>query len=582
LGIIRVPTNTGARSDGLAVWQSVTLNAVDNVILAIADLYPKRSEIYVTSGTDSDHGATSYHYGKLTYNGEPTGAVDFGAYTGTTIAEGDRRMRDFAKWLEDNFVTDIVELIHSTPYSTDDGFYVKNGRSVPQGYYGATTEAAHRNHVHLAMSLGGANRALAKLSPAAPAPVPGSPFPLPAGHYYGLITGPAESHGGYYASEQPAVKAIQQALIVAGCVPGITNPASGWADGKFEQPTADAVKRYQSAHGLAVDGRVGPITWAALFSTTPAPTPPPPPAPVPGYDGTASPIFAWDASDYDYNRGARPSHVAAAAIEGVRIFTHKATEHATNGVFRHVHMGEMLAAARDAGIPFLAPYVVVRSGVPVATQAATAIAFVREQAPWWFAFPGRFWQVDQEKWPYDNVAADLGEALAVELERQTGTPALLYASHGQYGNSLPGTRPLWNANYNYSGASRPFKVQWADVERSPSTGFAPYSGRTPILLQYASDAVIGGTAPSDASVFRGTAAQFAALIGAATPAPPPDPEPTPDPEPEPTPDPEPEPTPDPEPEPIPAPDLDALAASIVDAARPAILAAVRAALDAHV
>lgn len=242
-----------------------------------------------------------------------------------------------------------------------------------------------------------------------------------------------------------------------------------------------------------------------------------------------SPIFAWDLSDYDYDRGTRPSHVAAAAGEGIRIVTHKATEHSTGGVFKHEHMGEMLTAARDAGVPFIGPYVVVRSGIDPAVQAATAIAFIREQTPWWFTFAGRMIQVDLEKWPYDNVAASIGEAVAVELERQAGVPvrALMYASRGQYADSLPGTRPLWNANYNYSGASRPFRQQWADVEAHGAPGFVTYSGRMPIMVQFASDAVIGGGSPGDISVFRGTEAEFAAIIGATPPAPPPPPAPKP-------------------------------------------------------
>ncbi|HEY6018626.1 MAG TPA: C39 family peptidase [Candidatus Paceibacterota bacterium] len=336
--------------------------------------------------------------------------------------------------------------------------------------------------------------------PVVPAEIPpGSPFPLPAGHYYGDIAGPAESHGGFYDNEKPAIAAIQRRLIVTGNVPGHSDPNDGWADGIYEAPTTEAVKSFQTSNNLVVDGNVGPVTWSALF---PAVVPPPQPPT----------LFGWDMSDFDWDRGTRPSHIATAAAEGVRILTHKATEHATDNVYKHMHMAEMLAAGRDAGIPFLAPYVVVRSGVPIETQATTAIDFVREQAPWWFEFPGRFWQVDLEKWPYDAVSPDLGEELCVELESRTGIKALLYASAGEYGDTLPGTRPLWNANYEFSGASRPFKQQWADVVAAGAPGWVTYSGRSPVLYQFASDAVIGGASPSDASAFRGTEADFSALI----------------------------------------------------------------------
>jgi len=115
---------------------------------------------------------------------------------------------------------------------------------------------------------------------------PGAAFPLPAGDYYGDINGDDHSHGGFYDVEQPIVKAIQVELIEAGVVPNVTNPNDDWADGKFEQPTIEAVRRFQGRHDLTVDGQVGPDTWSALF---PAPTPPvmpqpepaPQPAPVP-------------------------------------------------------------------------------------------------------------------------------------------------------------------------------------------------------------------------------------------------------------------------------------------------------------
>lgn len=90
-----------------------------------------------------------------------------------------------------------------------------------------------------------------------PVPQPGTsyppalpqPFPLPRDHYYGLITGPARSHGGYYDSERAVIKRIQQRLIYKGYVPAIARDQwlSGWADGKFEKPTFDAVMRFQRA-----------------------------------------------------------------------------------------------------------------------------------------------------------------------------------------------------------------------------------------------------------------------------------------------------------------------------------------------
>jgi peptidoglycan hydrolase-like protein with peptidoglycan-binding domain len=39
-------------------------------------------------------------------------------------------------------------------------------------------------------------------------------------------------------------------------------------DGEFGRDTQSAVKQFQSAKGLEVDGQVGPNTWAALRSST--------------------------------------------------------------------------------------------------------------------------------------------------------------------------------------------------------------------------------------------------------------------------------------------------------------------------
>lgn len=80
---------------------------------------------------------------------DDTGAVDIAGFSGYT-AQAKKDLRDLAKILYANPGA-WLELIHTTPFNDDDGFYVKNGRKVSSNYYGAATNAAHLNHVHTAM-----------------------------------------------------------------------------------------------------------------------------------------------------------------------------------------------------------------------------------------------------------------------------------------------------------------------------------------------------------------------------------------------------------------------------------------------
>jgi peptidoglycan hydrolase-like protein with peptidoglycan-binding domain len=70
----------------------------------------------------------------------------------------------------------------------------------------------------------------------------------------------------YPGSKGKSVSYCQERLNIKGYHVSVT--------GDFDAPTVAAVKQFQSAQGLVVDGIVGSRTWAALKVDTVAPTPP--------------------------------------------------------------------------------------------------------------------------------------------------------------------------------------------------------------------------------------------------------------------------------------------------------------------
>ncbi|MGI8882271.1 MAG: peptidoglycan-binding domain-containing protein [Jatrophihabitans sp.] len=96
------------------------------------------------------------------------------------------------------------------------------------------------------------------------APVPGSGWPLAPDEYFGLVTGPKASHGGYHGWERPYVTRIQKRMQKLGYAPA----GKSWADGVYEKPTAQAVAAWQHAKWASVTSRYGEVwsdDWARLF-----------------------------------------------------------------------------------------------------------------------------------------------------------------------------------------------------------------------------------------------------------------------------------------------------------------------------
>jgi GH25 family lysozyme M1 (1,4-beta-N-acetylmuramidase) len=222
-------------------------------------------------------------------------------------------------------------------------------------------------------------------------------------------------------------------------------------------------------------------------------------------------LFGWDASNYDWQRG--PMDLAAAARDGIVFFTHKATEGTST---RHDRYGEALRRARDAGIPVLGAYHVVRSNPSIASQVTYMLSYLDSQTPWWRQHPHFFIQVDLELWEYDKVPAAVGEAFADAVQQASGKVAVIYASRGQYGNELSGTsHDLWNANYG-ANIEDHYQAVYAARGGDSGPGWVTYSGRMPVFWQYGSRTRIGTQPICDANAFRGTLAQLKALVSGAS------------------------------------------------------------------
>jgi hypothetical protein len=227
-------------------------------------------------------------------------------------------------------------------------------------------------------------------------------------------------------------------------------------------------------------------------------------------------LFGWDASDYDYERG--PMDLIAAKNAGVTFFSYKATEGTT---IKHIHYGDVMNRAKSAGIEFLSAYIVPRSDSPIQAQIDYFLAYLAQATPWWTTYPGFFFQVDTEKWSYDSVSPNIGAGMCAALRARTGRQVIHYAPQWAYGNSIPGTDPLWASDYGSNSAGTLAQMYPGDT----SSRWGAYSGRTPVFLQFGSNIIIGSQRTCDGDAFRGTVQDLRALI-TGSPGPTPAPTPT--------------------------------------------------------
>lgn len=121
---------------------------------------------------------------------------------------------------------------------------------------------------------GGASKPVVKPSkPAKPSASKAPAFPLPRGFYYGPRTGPRASVSGHQRNtgtddvvfykgdwHSKGLRDWQKQMLERGWS-GI-----GVADGLYGPKTEKAARQFQKSKGLAVDGKIGPKTFAAAWN----------------------------------------------------------------------------------------------------------------------------------------------------------------------------------------------------------------------------------------------------------------------------------------------------------------------------
>jgi lysozyme len=219
-------------------------------------------------------------------------------------------------------------------------------------------------------------------------------------------------------------------------------------------------------------------------------------------------IYGWDASHFD---GVITQAVADTAVaQGIQFFTHKLGEGASHADDDSTAAAS-LAHMKAAGVEVLGGYWFCHGDSSATAQADLFVATADELVPWWRDFPHWCWQPDCEsETGHPKPSASWIKTFADRLVSKTNRLAIVYASHGQYGDSLQGLgHPLWNANYP-SSRQAPFKSLYPG---DGYAGWAEYSGQTPVLCQYASSATIAGKTTCDANAYRGTIEQLKAFVG---------------------------------------------------------------------
>lgn len=224
-------------------------------------------------------------------------------------------------------------------------------------------------------------------------------------------------------------------------------------------------------------------------------------------------VWGWDASNNDWNPQRGPMDLVSAQRDGISFFTHKATEGST---FKDPYFKQALERARAAGIPVLGCYHYLWPD-NIEEQVNVWMDYVESQTPWWKEVPW-IWQIDAEKdgVPRPPTPDEISRAVAMVKRRMeiqgTRGYVIVYAPRWLYENSLGAGYDVWNSYYVGSGSPRRFKDQYQGVG-DYSAGWDSMSGRTPRILQFASDGVVGRQNTCDVNKFNGDLHQLIRLCG---------------------------------------------------------------------
>lgn len=213
-----------------------------------------------SEGYGSDHNPFITHGGKryvraIDVGGDPSIQQALFNFFQSRYAAHDARVYPYGYAHKDNVITTWF----SGGTHTDDGDVGHVHISVTQANGNSPSPSGWVSALDSTAAWGLAN----------PGPTPAKPssgnskpaWPLAPGNYFGLITGPNESHGGYYASEKSYIRSIQSRINTLGY-----GPIS--VDGVFGPATKAAVAKWQHAKYAAQTTRYGEVwsdDWARLF-----------------------------------------------------------------------------------------------------------------------------------------------------------------------------------------------------------------------------------------------------------------------------------------------------------------------------